>query len=214
MTQVMTQEKTMDYINQIILGNALTILPDLPAELVNCVVTSKKEIRDNSYLIGNQFSKGNEPNVTSFKKGHKTWNKGLKGIHFSPETEFKKGQKGINWKEVGSINCRIDKVNKKRQWIKIEEPNIWIEYAKFIWIKNNGKIPKGYLIHHIDNDILNDDINNLALLTRKGHFEIHKIGEMGRKSLAEKINRRKLYLYGSTKIRKGSISGLSLKASI
>jgi DNA modification methylase len=29
-----------DYINQIILGNALSILPELPSELVNCVVTS------------------------------------------------------------------------------------------------------------------------------------------------------------------------------
>lgn len=34
--------------------------------------------------------------VTQFKKGHKTWNKGLKGIHFSTETEFKKGQEAWN----------------------------------------------------------------------------------------------------------------------
>lgn len=26
-----------------------------------------------------------------FRRGYKTWNKGLKGVHFSPETEFKKG---------------------------------------------------------------------------------------------------------------------------
>ncbi len=188
----------MDYINQIILGN---VLKD----------TIKKEIRDNSYLIGNQFAKGNKPNGTSFKKGHKTWNKGKKGIHYSPETEFKKGQKAINWETVGSINCRVDKGNKKRQWIKIKEPNIWIEYAKFVWIKNNGKISEGYLIHHIDENTQNDDINKLCLLTRKGHFEIHNIGEMGRKALIEKTNKIKLYLYGSTKIRKGSVSIKKLK---
>lgn len=28
-------------------------------------------------------------NGKEFKKGHKTWNKGLKGTHFSPDTEFK-----------------------------------------------------------------------------------------------------------------------------
>ena len=142
------------------------------------------------YLIGNQFAKGNKPNNTSFKKGHKTWNKGLKGTHFSPKTEFKKGQKGINWEPVGSIKCRTDKGNKKRQWIKIAEPNEWIEYAKFVWIKNNGKIPKGYLIHHIDNNTMNDNINNLSFLTRKEHFEIHNIGEMGRKVLAEKYRQK------------------------
>jgi len=168
--------------------------------------TIKKEIRDNSYLIGNQFAKGNKPNMTSFKKEHKPWNKGLKGIHFSPKTEFKKGQKGINWEVVGSINYRIDKGNKKRRWIKIAEPNIWIEYAKFIWIKNNGKIPKDYLIHHVDENTLNDTINNLCLLTRKEHFERHNIGEMGRKALIEKTNKMRLYLYGSTKIRKGQVS--------
>ena len=33
---------------------------------------------------------------------------------------------------------------------------------------------------------MNDNINNLALLTRKAHFQIHNIGEMGRKALARK----------------------------
>ena len=163
-------------------------------------------LRDNLYLTGNQFAKGNKPNGTSFKEGHKTWNKGLKGMHFSPKTEFKKGQKGINWEAVGSISYRMGKCNKKRRWIKIAEPNIWIEYAKFIWIKNNGKIPKGYLIHHSDENTLNDTINNLCLLTRKEHFERHNIGKMGREALIERRNRMKLYLYGSTKIRKSLVS--------
>lgn len=146
---------------------------------------------DNTYLIGNQFAKGNKPNKTSFVKGQTAWNKGVRGIHFSPETEFKKGQKGINWEAMGSIKCRIDKGNKKRQWIKIAEPNIWIEYAKFVWTKNNGNIPEGYLIHHIDNNTMNDNINNLLSITRKIHFKIHGIGEMGRKVLAEKYRQKK-----------------------
>jgi len=147
--------------------------------------------RNNNYLIGNQFAKGNKPNGTSFKKGHKTWNKGLKGIHLSPRTEFKKGQKGINWQAVGTISYRIDKGNKKRRWIKIAEPDKWIEYAKFVWTKDNDKIPKGYLIHHIDNNTMNDNINNLALLTRGAHFIIHNIGEMGRRVLAEKYRQKR-----------------------
>ena len=132
-------------------------------------------MRDNSYLIGNKFAKGSEPNKTSFEKGHKSWNKGIKGTHFSTETEFKKGQKGINWVEVGKITQRKDKNKTMRNWIKIKEPNIWIEYAKHIWIKHNGNIPKGFIIHHIDKNSLNDVISNLALLTRTAHINIHRI---------------------------------------
>lgn len=32
-------------------------------------------------------------NKGQFKKGHKTWNKGLKGIHLSEKSQFKKGDK-------------------------------------------------------------------------------------------------------------------------
>ena len=142
--------------------------------------------RDNSYLKGNQYAKGCGPNKTSFKKGMEPWNKGKKGIHLSPATEFKKGQKSINHLPVGSRTERKDKNDKIRRWIKVDEPNKWIEYAKFVWIKHNGEIPKGYLIHHINEDTLDDNIDNLALLTRKAHFEIHGIGEMGRKAQARK----------------------------
>jgi len=131
-------------------------------------------MKDYNYLKGNKHAVGHKPNKTCFKKGQTPWNKDKKGTHFSPETEFKKGQKGITWMPLGSITIRTDKSNKQRRWIKIEEPNIWIEYAKFIWIKHNGKIPKGYLIHHIDKDTLNDDIENLALVTRKAHINIHR----------------------------------------
>jgi len=140
--------------------------------------------RDNSYLIDNQHAKGNQPNKTSFKKGNIPWNKDKKGIHLSLNSEFKKGQTGIHWVPIGTISIRIENRTKKsRQWIKVAEPNIWVEYAKFIWIKYNGNIPKGYLIHHIDYNSLNDSIDNLAMLTRKAHFEIHKISELGRKAI-------------------------------
>lgn len=130
--------------------------------------------RDYSYMLGNQFAKGSKPNATAFKKGNIPWTKGKKGIHFSPKTEFKKGQPGINWKPVGSVTTRKDKNKKIRRWIKIDEPNVWIEYSKFIWIKNNGEIPKGFLIHHIDENPLNDEIDNLAMVTRKAHINLHR----------------------------------------
>ena len=136
--------------------------------------------RDNSYLIGNQFAKGQPPNNGAFKSGSVPWNKGTKGVMKKNAGTFKKGQKGIRHLPLGSKTIRTDKSGKPRRFIKIEEPNKWIEYAKLVWMNHNGEIPKGCLIHHIDQDTLNDNINNLSLLTRKAHFLIHDIGAMGR----------------------------------
>jgi len=115
-----------------------------------------------------------------FKEGHIPWNKDMKGIHFSPRTQFKKGQIPINKMPVGTITQRKDKGGVFRNWIKTEEPNKWIEYAKFVWISNNGPIPGGFLVHHRDGNSLNDELSNLALVTRKVHFEIHGMEEIGR----------------------------------
>lgn len=58
-----------------------------------------------------------------FKKGHIPWNKNIKGLHLSPDTEFKKGEKGIKWLPVGSITTRKYKNGEIRRFIKIKEPN-------------------------------------------------------------------------------------------
>lgn len=49
------------------------------------------------------------------------------------------------------------------------------KYYRRLWEKLNGKkIPKGHHIHHLDNDKTNNDIKNLACLSPKEHFEIHR----------------------------------------
>lgn len=130
--------------------------------------------RDNKYLKNNQFAKGNSPNKTSFKKGCTPWNQGQKGDHISIKTEFKKGCVGIRSLPIGTITKRKDKGGKIRQWIKIENPKTWIEYARYVWIKYNGNISKGYIIHHIDRNTLNDSIGNLIVLTRGEHLKEHR----------------------------------------
>lgn len=42
-----------------------------------------------------------------------------------------------------------------------------------VWEKHNGKIPKGFQIHHIDSDKTNNDIKNLQLLTPSEHKRMH-----------------------------------------
>ena len=44
---------------------------------------------------------------------------------------------------------------------------------KYVWEYYNGKIPKGYEVHHIDRNRANNDISNLQLLTKEEHKRIH-----------------------------------------
>ena len=125
-------------------------------------------------LIGNKHASGNSPNKTSFKSGNIPWNKDEKGIHLSPKSEFKKGYTPQNKLSVGSITIRIDRSGKKRKWIKIDEPKYWIPLAQHIWITNRGYIPNGFILHHIDENTLNDEMNNLSLITRGAHINIHR----------------------------------------
>lgn len=44
-----------------------------------------------------------------------------------------------------------------------------------VWCESNGKteVPKGFDIHHIDEDKFNNDLSNLMCLTRSDHMKLH-----------------------------------------
>ena len=140
--------------------------------------------RDYSYLIGNQFAKGRLPNKTSFKKGIIPWNKNLKGIHLSPQSEFKKGCKPPRRYKLGTITERKSKGGTKRNFVKIKEPNTWCELAKHLWIQAYGQLKKGDIVHHMNGNILDDRISNLIALPRKDHPKFH--GRCGLRLLTER----------------------------
>lgn len=43
----------------------------------------------------------------------------------------------------------------------------------YVWEHYNGKIPKGYHVHHIDEDKSNNSIENLELLSSSEHLSLH-----------------------------------------
>ena len=45
--------------------------------------------------------------------------------------------------------------------------------TRSVWKFFNGEIPEGYEIHHQDDDKYNDNISNLALLSREEHLKLH-----------------------------------------
>ena len=49
-----------------------------------------------------------------------------------------------------------------------------VHLHRAVWTYYFGEIPDGYVIHHIDGDKSNNDISNLAIMTRIDHMKLHK----------------------------------------
>ncbi len=102
-------------------------------------------------------------NKGSFKSGNVPWNKGLKGIHLSPETEFKPGQrvreKSNTWKG-GIQKPKSDCTH------LYAGPNKRVRRPKHVYECHKGKIPNGWCVIHLDKDKDNDDIENLIIVPR------------------------------------------------
>ncbi len=104
---------------------------------------------------------------TRFKKGQAPANKDKK---MSQETKdkikhtfFKKGHSPKNRKPIGSERINIYGYTE----IKIKEPNVWVAKHRHIYEKENGKIPKGFVVMFLDGNKRNFDLENLSLVERR-----------------------------------------------
>ncbi len=119
----------------------------------------------------------------TFKKGHKTFNKGLKQTEYmsiemikkTKATRFKKGNRPHNWKPVGY--SRIDKDGYVE--IKIREPDVFQLYNRYVWEKQYGSIPEDHNIIFRDGNRYNFDIENFECISN-----------------AELMNRNSIVRYG------------------
>lgn len=120
--------------------------------------------RDNG-AGGGRFSQGSQP-----------WNKGLKGIHLSPSTEWQKGCESQKRVSIGTETIRKrGRETNPRAFVKVADPNTWKERAIVVWERHHGRsVPDGYVIHHKDRNPLNDSIDNLEALTRANHAREHR----------------------------------------
>lgn len=48
---------------------------------------------------------------------------------------------------------------------------------RVVWYEHNGEIPDGYIIHHVDGDVENWNINNLELMKNEDHSFHHSGAE-------------------------------------
>lgn len=65
----------------------------------------------------------------------------------------------------------------KPDWYTGRAGSKYVFYHSVVMCQALGitEIPKGFIVHHIDGDKMNNDINNLALTTISGHGKIHAL---------------------------------------
>jgi hypothetical protein len=127
--------------------------------------------KDPVYLRSTQFPPGYlGGKATQFQKGQAPPNKGQKMstdvYQKVAHTMFKKGSKPMNTQPIGTIHQRSDKSGKMYLYIKLADSN-WQLLNRYTWEQYHGPIPKGLIVAYKDGNYLNNDINNLMLLTKK-----------------------------------------------
>jgi hypothetical protein len=127
-----------------------------------------------------------QTNSGSFKKGHVSWLRGVKGVHNSPSTEFKKGRKDKKhskfmkklWKDQ-NFKSSINRKKTKKHREKLRKANLGKKLSeqtkKKIGESNRGKHSKKFnknsiVKHHI---YLKENSNKVLKLNRSQHIKLH-----------------------------------------
>lgn len=83
---------------------------------------------------------------TRFQPGLVPWNTGKKGVHFSPKSEFKKGQRPPNWMPLGAHRINSAGILER----KVQEGNNhgrnWEAEARVVWREAFGPIPSTHCV--------------------------------------------------------------------
>ena len=95
-----------------------------------------------------RMMKGTKRGVESrFRKGHKTWNTGLRFFAGgrSAETRFAKGTKPHNWAAVGSYRVNAEGYLDR----KVRDgsgPRNWTAVHRLVWAEAHGPVPAGFQV--------------------------------------------------------------------
>ena len=146
------------------------------AEMFNQYFNTNITAKEIAYFRRNH--KLNSGLTGQFKKGNVAHNKGKKQIEYmsqesierTKETRFKKGNKPKNYRPIGSERITKDGYIE----VKVADPNKWETKNKIIYKQYFGDIPEGHKIIYADGNKLNNDINNLILVSDNEELIMNK----------------------------------------
>ena len=174
MARRMFTEEEIEFIKATFPGRTRNELADLFAKRFGDGA-SMEQVSRAAYSRGitNGWAGNRFPNNACFKKGHKAWNKGKKGITVGgKETQFKKGQKPWSHRPVGSERIQQDGY----VYVKVAEPKDWRPKHRVVWEAAHGPIPEGHVIVFADMNRTNCNLDNLLLVSREKLAVMNKRG--------------------------------------
>lgn len=101
-----------------------------------------------------------------------------KGVKFSEQAKKNISNARLNWSKKHAKNKRI---NSKGYIEFTTGDNLGkLEHTYIMEQKIGRKLMDDECVHHIDEDKLNNNINNLALMTKSGHSRHHRLQDIAR----------------------------------
>lgn len=86
-------------------------------------------------------------------------------------TQFKKGNKPANEKQIGDIVV-VNGYKLRKKSMEGGQWDRWEFLHRAVWEEANGPIPEGYCISFRDSDPMNCELDNLMLLTRRENQQL------------------------------------------
>jgi len=122
-----------------------------------------------------------EEHIIQHRKGQfdgtrPVWNKGMKGL-LIPGSEkgfFKKGNLPHNTKFDGASSVRLNNEGIPYRFVRVSLRE-WVHESVLVWEKTHGPIGKDMVVRHKNGNTLDNQIDNLELITRAENMERNSI---------------------------------------
>jgi len=76
---------------------------------------------------------------------------------------------------IKSIDFSSSNPGRSKNYTRIRDSDGYIKQEhRIVWERHNGKIPKGFVIHHINGNGKDNRIENLQRMTFNEHMALHK----------------------------------------